>query len=58
MTIQIGSRPVGLLADRVLDIVSFEAGKIQPVPTIDAGSSTESINPKSPPYLSHQRRLQ
>jgi purine-binding chemotaxis protein CheW len=30
--VQIGERQVGLLADRVLDIVSFEAEKIQPVP--------------------------
>jgi purine-binding chemotaxis protein CheW len=41
--VQIGGRQVGLLADRVLDIVSFEAGKIQPVPTIDAGTGTEFL---------------
>ncbi len=32
--VQIGSRQVGLLADRVLDIVSFESGQVQPVPRI------------------------
>jgi purine-binding chemotaxis protein CheW len=32
--VQIGPKPVGLLADRVLDIVSFEATQIQPVPRI------------------------
>src|ERR1700744_2570949 len=30
--VQIGARQVGLLADRVLDIVSFEAAHVQPVP--------------------------
>ncbi len=30
--VQIDDRQVGLLADRVLDIVSFETNKIQPVP--------------------------
>ena len=34
IVMQIGEKPVGLLADRVLDIVSFEAGKIQPVPKV------------------------
>ncbi len=32
--VQIGPRPIGLLADRVLDIVSLEAAQIQPVPRI------------------------
>jgi len=36
--VQIGSRQVGLLADRVLDIVSFDSATIQPVPQI-AGRS-------------------
>ncbi len=31
---QVGARLVGLLADRVLDIVSFEADQIQAVPKI------------------------
>jgi purine-binding chemotaxis protein CheW len=36
--VQIGARSVGLLADRVLDIVSFEGAKIQPVPRIAQAS--------------------
>jgi purine-binding chemotaxis protein CheW len=36
--VQISSRPVGLLADRVLDIVSFDMAKVQPVPRIAAAS--------------------
>jgi len=36
--VQIGSRQVGLLADRVLDIVSFESSQVQPVPRIANGS--------------------
>ena len=43
MVVQIGSRQIGLLADRVLDIVSFEASKIQPVPTVEAGTRTEFL---------------
>jgi purine-binding chemotaxis protein CheW len=38
--VQIEGRQVGLLADRVLDIVSFEASKIQAVPKIAAASRT------------------
>jgi purine-binding chemotaxis protein CheW len=37
IVVQIDVRQVGLLADRVLDIVSFEAGKIQPVPRASQG---------------------
>jgi len=36
--VQIGARSVGLLADRVLDIVSFDAARIQPVPKIAQAS--------------------
>jgi purine-binding chemotaxis protein CheW len=32
--VHIGSKPVGLLADRVLDIVSLDESQIQPVPKI------------------------
>ena len=32
--VQIGSKLVGLLADRVLDIVSLDVGQIQPVPRV------------------------
>lgn len=36
--VQISNRPVGLLADRVLDIVTFDMEKVQPVPRIAAAS--------------------
>jgi purine-binding chemotaxis protein CheW len=36
--VQIATRLVGLLADRVLDIVSFEASQVQPVPRIASGT--------------------
>ena len=32
--VQIEDRQIGLLADRVLDIVSFEQGDVQPVPSV------------------------
>jgi purine-binding chemotaxis protein CheW len=32
--VQIGTKQVGLLADRVLDIVSFEPAHVQPVPQV------------------------
>jgi purine-binding chemotaxis protein CheW len=32
--VQVEERPVGLLADRVLDIIAAEVGSIQPVPAI------------------------
>jgi purine-binding chemotaxis protein CheW len=32
--VQIGSKPVGLLADRVLDIVALDSLQIQPVPRV------------------------
>ena len=34
--VQINNRAVGLLADRVLDIVSFDMAKVQSVPRIAA----------------------
>jgi purine-binding chemotaxis protein CheW len=36
--VQIASRQVGLLADRVLDIVSFETAQVQPVPRVANGT--------------------
>jgi purine-binding chemotaxis protein CheW len=36
--VEIAARQVGLLADRVLDIVSFEAAQIQPVPQVTNAS--------------------
>jgi purine-binding chemotaxis protein CheW len=41
--VQIEGRQIGLLADRVLDIVSFETGKIQRVPTVDASDGAEFL---------------
>jgi purine-binding chemotaxis protein CheW len=42
--VQIDDRQVGLLADRVLDIVSFEKEKIQPVPRAAQGAATEFLS--------------
>jgi purine-binding chemotaxis protein CheW len=42
--VQIGARPIGLLADRVLDIVSFETSQIQPVPRIARGSRVDFLS--------------
>jgi purine-binding chemotaxis protein CheW len=41
--VQVGTRPVGLLADRVLDIVSFDASQIQPVPRIAEASRIDFL---------------
>ena len=35
--VQIGEKPVGLLADRVLDIVSLDASQVKPVPRVAQG---------------------
>jgi len=42
--VQIASRPVGLLADRVLDIVTFESGNVQPLPRIANSSRTDFLS--------------
>src|SRR3954447_14700125 len=42
--VQIGNRPVGLLADRVLDIVSFDTSKIQPVPRVAQASRVNFLS--------------
>jgi purine-binding chemotaxis protein CheW len=42
--VQIGERSVGLLADRVLDIVSFEDSKIQPVPKVLNNSQSSFLS--------------
>src|ERR1700749_3307859 len=39
--VQIGTKPIGLLADRVLDIVSLDPSQIQPVPRIAQASRVE-----------------
>jgi purine-binding chemotaxis protein CheW len=43
IVVQIGARHVGLLADRVLDIVSIEAARIQPVPRIAQASRVDFL---------------
>lgn len=44
IVVQIDGRPLGLLADRVLDIVSFEAARIQPVPRTAHGASSDFLS--------------
>ena len=42
--VQIASRQVGFLADRVLDIVSFETDKIQPVPQVEVDGGANFLS--------------
>lgn len=42
--VQIGARLVGLLADRVLDIVSIARSKIQPVPRMENAAEAEFLS--------------
>jgi purine-binding chemotaxis protein CheW len=44
IVVQAESRLVGLLADRVLDIVSFDAAEIQPVPRIAQGARVDFLS--------------
>jgi purine-binding chemotaxis protein CheW len=44
IVVQIGANHVGLLADRVLDIVSIEASRIQPVPRIAQASRIDFLS--------------
>jgi purine-binding chemotaxis protein CheW len=44
IVVQIDSRMVGVLADRVLDIISFEASQVQPVPRISAASRMDFLS--------------
>jgi len=44
IVVHIDGRPVGLLADRVLDIVSFETAKIQSVPQTTRGASSNLLS--------------
>jgi purine-binding chemotaxis protein CheW len=43
IVVQIGSAHVGLLADRVLDIVPIDASRVQPVPRVEAGSRVDFL---------------
>jgi purine-binding chemotaxis protein CheW len=42
--VEIASRQVGLLADRVLDIISFDAAQIQPVPRVAHASRVNFLS--------------
>src|SRR5450759_4018146 len=42
--VQIGGRRVGLIGDRVLDIVSVDASQIQPVPHTAQGATTDFLS--------------
>ena len=42
--VQIEGRQVGLMGDRVLDIVSFEASKVQPVPKVATGARNSFLS--------------
>src|SRR5256885_6546608 len=44
IVVQIGARMVGLLADRVLDIVSFEASQVQAVPRVTQTSHLDFLS--------------
>jgi purine-binding chemotaxis protein CheW len=44
IVVQIGTRHVGILADRVLDIVAANAGQIQPVPRVADGSRADFLS--------------
>ena len=43
IVVQVGIKTVGLLADRVLDIVAVEASQIQPVPQVSRSSRIEYL---------------
>jgi purine-binding chemotaxis protein CheW len=42
--VQVGTRQIGLLADRVLDIVSVELAQVQPVPRIAEASRVDFLS--------------
>jgi purine-binding chemotaxis protein CheW len=44
IVVQLGSRMVGLLADRVLDIISFEASQVQALPRVTAASRADFLS--------------
>ena len=44
IVVQIGPRHVGLLADRVLDIVGFNASQVQPVPRVAQASHVDFLS--------------
>jgi purine-binding chemotaxis protein CheW len=44
IVVQIAGKLVGILADRVLDIVSFDAAKIQPVPHVARDNRSDLLS--------------
>jgi purine-binding chemotaxis protein CheW len=42
--VQVEARLIGLLADRVLDILAFEASQVQPVPQIARSSRVDFLS--------------
>jgi purine-binding chemotaxis protein CheW len=44
IVVQVGNKTVGLLADRVLDIVSVEGSRIQPVPQVSRASKANFLS--------------
>ncbi len=44
IVVQIDSQLVGLLADRVLDIVSFDARQVQPVPRVARNGGVDALS--------------
>lgn len=44
IVVLIGDKPVGILADRVLDIVPFEREKIQPVPQVSRRTQADVLS--------------
>jgi purine-binding chemotaxis protein CheW len=42
--VQIGDRPIGLIGDRVLDIISVDAGAIQPIPRTAQGDTSSFLS--------------
>jgi purine-binding chemotaxis protein CheW len=43
LVVRIDDRQVGLLADRVLDIVSVKSAQVQPVPRVDQGTHADFL---------------
>jgi purine-binding chemotaxis protein CheW len=44
IVVQVEAKTVGLLADRVLDIVSIDASQVQPVPRISRGAQADFLS--------------
>ena len=42
--VQVGTRQVGVLGDRVLDIVSIDAAQVQPVPRLEQASRVDFLS--------------